>query len=101
MVGIMTRHVHILLTLHPHTPPAGYNPDESNVPLWAWLGLFILANAYWIIFDLWARANNHEYMTTEFREGLHSELLGPFVLGLTAFTVTAFVVHMLQIGSKA
>ena len=75
-----------------------YRPDESTVGVWAWVGLIVLANAYWIIFDLWARANNHEYMTTEFREGMSNELFGPLILGLVAFTVVAFLVHMFQIG---
>jgi hypothetical protein len=77
-----------------------YQPDESSVGMWAWVGLIFLANAYWILFDLWARANNHEYMTTEFREGMSNELFGPLILGQVAFTVVAFLVHMFQIGAK-
>jgi len=71
-----------------------YIPDESNVGVWAWVILILLANAYWIGFDLWARANQHEYMTTEFREGLNNPVLGPLIMGLVAFTVVAFLVHM-------
>lgn len=78
-----------------------YTPDESPVGIWAWIGLIILVNAYWIGFDLWARANNHEYMTTEFREGLHNPLWGPIIMGLVAFTVTAFIVHMFNIGAHS
>ena len=77
-----------------------YTPDESNVGVWAWVILIIGVNAYWIGFDLWARANNHEYMTTEFREGINNQLFGPLILGLVAFTVTAFLVHMFSINVK-
>jgi len=77
-----------------------YNPDESNVGVVAWVVLIVLANAYWIGFDLWARAHQHEYMTTELREGINNPVLGPFVLGLVAFTVAAFLVHMFSITVK-
>jgi len=77
-----------------------YTPDETPFGVWAWLGLIVLVNAYWIGFDLWARSHNHEYMTTEFREALNDPLWGPVVLGLCAFTVVAFLVHMLQIGAN-
>ena len=68
--------------------------DESNVGLWAWVILIGGINSYWILFDLWARANQHEYMTTEFREGLNHPLYGPLIMGLVAFTIVAFLVHM-------
>jgi hypothetical protein len=71
-----------------------YVPDESNVGVWAWVILIAAVNVYWITFDLWARAHNHEYMTTEFREGLNNPLFGPLIMGLVAFTVVAFLVHM-------
>ena len=77
-----------------------YTPDESNVGVWAWVILIIGVNAYWIGFDLWARANNHEYMTTEFREGINNQLFGPLILGLVAFTVVAFLVHMFSINVR-
>ena len=76
--------------------PALYAPDESNVGVWAWVVLIVAVNAYWISFDLWARANQHEYMTTEFREGLGNPLFGPLIMGLVAFTVVAFLTHMLH-----
>jgi hypothetical protein len=71
-----------------------YNPDESSIGVWAWVILIVLVNAYWIGFDLWARANNHEYLTTEFREGLNNPYFGPLIMGLVAFTIVAFLVHM-------
>lgn len=78
-----------------------YLPDESNAPLIAWVGLIILVNIYWIGYDVWARLSNKEYMTTEFKEGLHNTLYGPLIMGLVAFTVIAFLTHMLNIGSQA
>jgi hypothetical protein len=74
-----------------------YQPDESNIGVWAWVILIIGVNAYWITFDLWARSHNHEYMTTEFREGINHPLFGPLILGLVAFTVVAFLVHMFNV----
>ena len=79
---------------------SNYTPDESNVGVWAWVILIIGVNAYWIGFDLWARANNHEYMTTELREGINNPVLGPLVLGLIAFTVVAFLAHMFSVTAR-
>ncbi len=49
-----------------------YTPDESNIGVYLWFVLLFVINATWIGMDLWLRANNHEYLTTEFREGLQS-----------------------------
>lgn len=68
--------------------------DESSVGVWLWLVLIVTINAMWISFDIWLRRNGHEYLTTEFREGLHNPVLGPFIAGATAFTIVAFCVHM-------
>lgn len=75
-----------------------YTPDESPVGAWAWLILFVGINIYWISFDIWAYHNNHEYLTTEFREAMANELWGPLLMGLVAFTIVAFIVHMFSIG---
>ena len=77
-----------------------YTPDETPYGAWAWLILFLGANIYWISFDLWARSHNHEYLTTEFREALNNQLWGPLLMGLVAFTITAFLVHMLNVDVK-
>jgi hypothetical protein len=69
--------------------------DESPIGVWLWLVLIIEVNATWIGMDLWLRANGHEFLTTEFREGLRNELWGPLIMGLVAFTVVAFLTHML------
>ena len=79
----------------------GYIPDEKPYGVWAWLILILWVNAYWIGFDVWADRHNHEYLTTEFREALHNPLWGPIVMGLVAFTIAAFIVHMFSIGSHA
>lgn len=72
-------------------PPA---PDESPVGVWLWLALIVLVNAEWIGMDLWLRAHGHEYLTTEFKEGLSHPLYGPLLCFLVAGTVAAFVWHM-------
>jgi hypothetical protein len=68
--------------------------DESNIGIWLWLALIIIVNATWISMDIWLRANGHEFLTTEFREGLRNPFWGPFLCGAIAFTVVVFVAHM-------
>lgn len=72
----------------------GYQPDESPIGVWLWLVLIVTTNAQWIGMDLWLRAHDHEYLTTEFREGLQHPLWGPVLCFLVAGTVAAFVWHM-------
>jgi hypothetical protein len=71
-----------------------YNPDESHIGVWLWIVLIVTINAEWIAMDVWLRANGHEYLTTEFREGLRSEWLGPLLCFLVAGSVAAFIWHM-------
>jgi hypothetical protein len=71
-----------------------YRPDESSAGIWFWIALIAIINATWISMDLWLRAHNHEYLTTEFKEGLRKPLWGPLIVGLLAFTVAAFLWHM-------
>lgn len=68
--------------------------DESPIGVWLWLVLIIEINATWIGMDLWLRAHHHEYLTTEFKEGLNHELWGPLIVGLLAASIAAFVWHM-------
>ena len=67
--------------------------DEAPVGVYLWLVLIVVVNALWIGMDLWLRAHHHEFLTTEFREGLKNPLLGPLLAFLTAGTVAAFVWH--------
>lgn len=63
----------------------------------AWLGLIILVNAYWIVWDFVIhRRTGWDMMTTVFREGLNSTL-GCFIAGGIAFTVFTFITHMWNI----
>jgi len=68
--------------------------DESNIGVWLWVVLLVIVNGTWISMDLWLRANGHELLTTEFREGLAHPLWGPVLFFLTFGTVAAFVAHM-------
>ncbi len=69
--------------------------DESNIGIWLWVVLLVVVNGIWIGMDLWLRAHGHEYLTTEFKEGLRGGgIWPPLLAGLTAFTVAAFVAHM-------
>ena len=68
--------------------------DESNLGLWLWLVFFLTVNALWIGMDLFLRWRHHEYLTTEFKEGLNSTYWGPFLCFMVAGTVAAFVSHM-------
>lgn len=72
-----------------------YHPDESAIGVWFWLfGIIIGFNIIWVGMDVWLRMNNHEYLTTEFREGLRHPVWGPIIMGLVAFTIAAFLTHM-------
>ncbi len=68
--------------------------DESNIGIWLWLVLIVEINLSWIAMDLWLRKHHHEFLTTEFKEGLRNPLLGPLLCFLVAGTVAAFVFHM-------
>lgn len=74
--------------------------DETPIGIWLWVALIVIINATWIGMDLWLRAKHHEYLTTEFREGLRNPLWGPIITGLIAFTVAAFVTHMWNIRGR-
>lgn len=69
--------------------------DKSNIGIILWFVLVVVINVEWIAVDLWLRAHGHEYLTTEFREGLRNPIWGPFIAGAIAFTVVTFVTHML------
>jgi hypothetical protein len=68
--------------------------DESTIGVWLWLVFVVWVGGFALGADLWLRAHGHEYLTTEFREGLKSPLWGPILAGATAFVVVAFVWHM-------
>jgi hypothetical protein len=72
----------------------GQVTDESNIGVVLWFVLLVVVNGTWIGMDLWLRAHHHEYLTTEFREGLANQMVGPFLAFATAGTVAAFVTHM-------
>ena len=72
---------------------APYRPDESPIGVWFWLVLIVEVNATWIGMDLWLRTHNHEYLTTEFREGLRHPVWGPVLCFLLFGTVAALVWH--------
>lgn len=67
--------------------------DEAPYGVWCWAVEIFLINL-WIPMDLWLGRNNHEFMTSEFKEGLNHPLWGPLIVGLLAFSVGAFLWHM-------
>ena len=71
-----------------------HHTDESDIGVYLWLVLVTLINIEWISMDIWLRAHGHEYLTTEFREGLRNPVWGPFLLAAIAFTVVLFCAHM-------
>lgn len=68
--------------------------DESNIGIWFWVALIIGINVVWISMDIWLAKHHHEFLTTEFKEGLRNPVLGPLLCFLVAGTVAAFVWHM-------
>jgi hypothetical protein len=69
--------------------------DESPIGIYLWVALIVGVNAAWISMDIWLHKNGHEFLTTEFREGLRNELWAPIIMGLVGFTIVAFLTHML------
>lgn len=61
----------------------------------AWLVLFVLVNAYWISYDVWAHSTGHRMMTTQFRDWLHETVAGPLIAGLWVGIFVAFTFHFL------
>jgi hypothetical protein len=71
--------------------------NESPAPIYAWILLFILINAFWMTYDFILCPRYHwEQMTTEMQEGLNTTF-GCFILGGMAFIVVTFVTHMLHV----
>jgi hypothetical protein len=50
--------------------------DESNIGVWFGLICVALALLPWIPFDMWLKRHGHEYITTEFKEGLQNGVQG-------------------------
>lgn len=65
----------------------------------AWLVLFLLINAYWISYDLWAGATGHRSLTSQMRMWLHETLIGPFMFAFIIFIAVAFLFHLLVKGT--
>jgi hypothetical protein len=68
--------------------------DESNIGVWLWVALIVGINITWVAMDVWLHRHHHELLTTEFKEGLRNQLLGPLLCFLVAGSVAAFVWHM-------
>lgn len=69
--------------------------DESHVGIYLWVVLIVVVNATWIGMDLWLHVHGHEFLTTEFKEGLKGGGVWPPLLAFLTFgTIAAFIVHM-------
>ena len=66
----------------------------------AWLGLFVLVNAYWVVYDLWAHSTGHLMMTTQVRRWVHETVAGPGIAGLWVGIFIAFSYHFLVTSKK-
>ena len=69
--------------------------DESNIPLIFWFVFLAVTNAMWICGDIWLKRHGHEYLTTEFKEGLKNQVIGPILAFVTVGSFAAFAWHML------
>lgn len=66
-------------------------------PDYAWAGLFILVNAYWLIYDfVLAPRYGWPTMSGRFRWYLHETVAGPLIFGLAAAIPAAFLWHIFQ-----
>jgi hypothetical protein len=61
----------------------------------AWLGIFVLINLYWISYDMWAWRTKHRTMTGQMQNWLHAPVAGPLIFGFLLMIVGAFFYHML------
>lgn len=68
--------------------------DESPIGVWLWLSLIVGINVAWISMDVWLHRHGHEYLTTEFREGLRHPVWGPIIVMLLGATISLFLWHM-------
>lgn len=68
-------------------------PDESNIGAWLFVALIFGINVAWISIDLWLHAHHHEYLTTEFREGLKQPLIGFLLAFFTFGTIAGLIWH--------
>ncbi|MDQ1391803.1 MAG: hypothetical protein QOF30_780 [Acidimicrobiaceae bacterium] len=74
--------------------------DESNIGIWLWIVLILGIVATVVVMDLWLHRHGHEYLTTEFKEGLRSPVWGAVLVFLTAGTISALVWHFFSTPGK-
>ena len=73
-------------------------PDESNIGIVFWIVLLVVVNALWISMDIWLHRHGHEYLTTEFREGLQAPVWGLILAFLTGGTIGLALFHFFVAG---
>lgn len=68
-----------------------------HAPDWAWVGLAILINVWWLFYDFvlcpkfgWAT------MTGQMRHYLHETVAGPLIFGLLVAIPSIFLYHIFQ-----
>lgn len=72
-----------------------------NPPDIAIVGLIVLINAYWIIYDfVLARMFHWISITDQIRHYLHETILGPFIFGILVAIPAIFLYHIFQTFAK-
>jgi hypothetical protein len=72
--------------------------QPDHYAAWAWLLVGCWTLLGWIPVDIWLHANGHPWLTTQMRNWMHDQNVGPFIFAFLAFIVVLFMVHMLIAG---
>lgn len=69
---------------------------------YAWAGLFVFVNAWWLTYDyVLCPRYGWPTMTSQMRHYLHETVLGPFIFGLLVAIPAIFLYHIFQIFTQA
>jgi len=72
-----------------------------TAPDWAWVGLAVFINAWWLTYDfVLAPRFGWPTMTGQMRHYLHETVLGPLLFGLLVLVPAAFMYHLFQAFSR-
>jgi hypothetical protein len=67
--------------------------DERPYGIWLWCILLVFILGYVVVADWWLHSQGHEFMTTEFKEGLDNTVWGPIVTALWFGTWIGLTFH--------
>lgn len=79
----------------------GKVPAEMTAPDYAWLGIGLVINAWWLIYDfVLCPRYGWPTMSGRFRYYLHETVAGPLIFGLVVAIPATFLYHIFQVFTK-